>query len=481
MTRRDWFEISHDGWRHLSASRPLGRLLLEAIQNAFDEQATRVRVRLSPSSIEVVDDATGGFDDERLVYTVFLSEKRNDPTRRGRMGRGLKELIASMDSATVETVGTTVEFGERGRSTRRNRRRKGTRLVLERAFTVAELDEARALLATCIPPRGVALRVDRFAVSRPELVLELPSQDLETVVVIDGVERAEMRVTSVSIYTPREGETPQVYEMGLPIDTWNVPWHVDVAQRIPILEGRDGVPDRFKLSLKATLLEAMMSRYLDKRDLRADWVQDVIARWPVKTTLLDAYVSKIFRRGAVLGGTRRANDRARQLGAHVIDAAVISHGAYLALERVLESADDYVRRRSAEFEGEDVEPDETQKAFADAVRWLARRVAGRVIKVRFFKRDPNDAGLLEDAVTDLDTREISFNTQAALRFDDILEPRTLGLVLHEIAHLETAEHDHRFIDRLQLLAGQTAKVLAEGGPPLADALRRGDPDGRGRS
>ncbi len=477
-TRDDWFEISHDGWRHLSASRPLGRLLLEAIQNAFDEQAAKVRVRLSETSIEVVDDASGGFDDERLVYTVFLSEKRNDPTRRGRMGRGLKELIASMDGASVETVGTTVEFSAEGRTTRRNRRKKGTRLVLERSFGEKELMEARALLCTCIPPRGVVLRVDKRTVARPELVLELPSQELETVVVVDGVERAEMRASSVSIYTPREGETPQVYEMGLPIDTWNVPYHVDVAQRIPILEGRNGVPERFKLALKATLLEAMMSRYLDKRDLRADWVQEVISRWPLKMTLLDAYVSKMFRRGAVLGGTRRANDRARQLGAHVIESAVISHGAYLALERVLESADDYVRRRSAEFEGEDVEPDETQLAFADAVRWLARRVAGRVVRVRFFKRDPNDAGLLEDAVTDLDTREIAFNTQAALRFDDILDPRTLGLVLHEIAHLETAEHDHRFIDRLQFLAGQTVKVLAEGGPELAAAIRRGDPDGR---
>lgn len=220
----------------------------------------------------------------------------------------------------------------------------------------------------------------------------------------------------------------------------------------------------------------MISRYLDKRDLRADWVQDVISRWPVKMSLLEAYVSKVFPRGAVLGGTSRANDRARQIGAHVIEASAISHGAYLALGRVLESADHYVRRRSAEFEGEDVEPDTEQLAFASAVRWLARRVAGRVIRVRFFARDPNDAGLLEDAVTDLDTREISFNTRSGLRFDDPLDPRTLGLVLHEIAHLETAEHDHRFIDRLQLLAGQTAKVMAEGGPGLAAALRGGDPD-----
>ncbi|MBW2464671.1 MAG: ATP-binding protein, partial [Deltaproteobacteria bacterium] len=306
MTRRDWFEISHDGWRQLSASRPLGRLLLEAIQNAFDERAQRIQVRLGPSAIEVVDDAEGGFGDERLVYTVFLSEKRQDPTRRGRMGRGLKELIASMHAATVETVGTTIEFTDAGRRAQRNRRKKGTRLVLRRNFLADELSSARALLRACIPPRDVVLRVDGEVVSRPELVLELPSQELETVVVSERVERAELRSTSVSVYMPREGETPQVYEMGLPVETWLVPWHVDVAQRIPLLEGRDGVPSRFKLALEATLLEAMISRYLDKRDLRGDWVQDVISRWPVKTSLLEAYVSKVFPRGAVLGGTSRA-------------------------------------------------------------------------------------------------------------------------------------------------------------------------------
>ncbi len=150
--------------------------------------------------------------------------------------------------------------------------------------------------------------------------------------------------------------------MGLPVESWDVPWHVDVAQRVPLLEGREGAPERFKLSIKATLLEAMIHSYMDKRDLRADWVQEVISRWPVKTPFLDAYVSKVFPRGAVLGGTSRANDRARQLGAHVIDASAISHGAYVALGRVIESSDEYVRRRSAEFEGEDVEPERSASA-----------------------------------------------------------------------------------------------------------------------
>ncbi len=308
-------------------------------------------------------------------------------------------------------------------------------------------------------------------------MLTLSSCELETVELVGGVERAVTGQASVALYAPRPGQLPHLFEMGVPLQAWDVPWHVDVHQRVPLRGDRDGVPERFELRLKALLLESMIHRYLETKDLRADWVHDVIGRFPVKTSVLDAYVSRAYPRGAVLGGTRRANDRARQLGAHVIDAASVSHGAYLALGRVVETADDYVRRRAAEFGGAEVEPDETQRRFAEAVRWLARRVAGRVVRVRFFARDPSDAGLLEDATCDAEAKILSFNVRGPLRFDDLLDPHTLGVVLHELAHLETPEHDHRFIDRLQWLAGQTSRVLAEGGPLLASRLRTGDPDG----
>ncbi len=81
-------------------------------------------------------------------------------------------------------------------------------------------------------------------------------------------------------------------------------------------------------------------------------------------------------------------------------------------------------------------------------------------------------------MTDVDARVISFNVRAPIRFDDVLDPYTFGLVLHEIAHLETPEHDLRFIDRLQAIAGQAVELFAEEGPELAEALRRGDPDRR---
>lgn len=472
--QRGWFEISEDGWARLSSARPIGRLLLEAVQNALDAGATTVSVELGPSELAIEDDAELGITDERLIYTLFLSDKMHDPSRRGRMGRGLKELLASARSARVETVGSTLRFGPEGRHREPSERTRGTRVVVERASAESELLEAGHLLRLVLPPRGVTLRVDGRAIRRPRVLLSLPSTELETVVVEAGVERAATRGARLDLYAPRRGEAPHLFEMGVPIQPWNVPWHCDVGQRVPLGEGRDGATERYVLTLKAMLLEATIHRNLDRRDLTADWVQEVISRWPVRSTFLDAYVSKVFPRGSLLPGTAHSDDRARQLGAHIVEAAALSAGTFSALARVLETSDEFVRRRSRELGGEPVDPNPTHVAFAEAVRFLARRVAGSVVRVRFFARDAGEDGWIEDALTDVSARIVSFNVKSKLAFHDVLEPTTLGVVLHELAHLVTAEHDRRFIDRLQYLGAATANLLAEGGRPLTDALRQGD-------
>ncbi len=467
--RERWFEISDEGLVRRARERPLGRLLLEAVQNALDAGASNVAIDIGETEIVVLDDAPVGISDERLVYTVFLSDKTDDPTRRGRMGRGLKELLATCEHARVETTGATITFGPEGRRRESAERAQGTRLVLGRRTSEDERSRALEMLRLTIPPKGVTLRIDGRIVRRPRALLSLPSCDLETVAVDAGVgvERAVMRPTTLTVYTPRKGEEPRLFELGVPVQRWNVPWHVDVAQRIPLVDTRDQVPERFALAVKATLLEAMLHRYLDRRDLRADWVNDVVARWPVTTTLLDAYVSKVFPKGSVLGATAgdmtsvAADDRARQLGAHIVEAASLSHGAYVALGRVLETSADFVARRASELRGEPVEPDATQLRFAAAVRWLARHIAGSVVTVRFYGATRDATGLLEEARTDVTARVISFNVHAGLNFDDVLEPHTIGIVLHELAHLVTPEHDARFIDRLQLLSGLLIRRLIE--------------------
>ena len=233
-----------------------------------------------------------------------------------------------------------------------------------------------------------------------------------------------------------------------------------MEQRVPLAYGRDGATESYKLRLKQILLEDLASTYLDGNDLRADWVAEVLARTNVAQRTLDTYVSRSFPRKAVLGGSQLTNDRARQLGAprcryhraaqwHAVGAGACDR------KRPRSSSG----QREAELAERPVEPTEQHRQFADFVIWLAKKLCGAKIRVAFVHKPLTSEGLLEDACTNAAAGEIRFNVASRLNFDDPYEPETLGVILHELAHLGHPEHDHAFIDQLQTLAGRTAALL----------------------
>ena len=110
------FEASPEGFRQQNLSRPAAHLVRELIQNVFDEAdgpnpAARCAVtveHLGPKrgvKIRVEDDVPGGFRDEKLIFTIWLTDKQDSPTKRGRMGRGLKEIVSVADRTSVATSG----------------------------------------------------------------------------------------------------------------------------------------------------------------------------------------------------------------------------------------------------------------------------------------------------------------------------------------------------------------------------------------
>jgi hypothetical protein len=181
----------------------------------------------------------------------------------------------------------------------------------------------------------------------------------------------------------------------------------------------------------------------------------------------------MYAPNAILGGSALANDRARQLGATVVDATSMPRGTYAALTRVLERAEDFVRRKEREFNELPLEPDAAQTRFADFVRWLGQRLLGIDLRVIIVRKDPTIDGIVEDAAYDRHRREIKLNVLGKIDFGDPLAPSSLGVIFHEFAHQYVTEHDQRFIEQLQQLAGRGAALLASLGPEIVQRVREG--------
>ena len=106
------FEADPEGFRSQQAGRPAAHLVRELVQNAMDEDGVMnldVLVTYHGSrrgtTVVVRDDAPAGVTDPKLLFTVWLSNKEDSVTKRGRMGRGLKELVSVCDETVIRSCG----------------------------------------------------------------------------------------------------------------------------------------------------------------------------------------------------------------------------------------------------------------------------------------------------------------------------------------------------------------------------------------
>ena len=111
------FTVDTLGMRQLHQQRQPEQLVKELVQNVFDEkEASNCEVtiqREEAGARVIVEDDGLGFSNVSDAYTLMGdTAKRMDPERRGRFNMGEKEVLCVATWATVETVGSTVEFPE---------------------------------------------------------------------------------------------------------------------------------------------------------------------------------------------------------------------------------------------------------------------------------------------------------------------------------------------------------------------------------
>jgi len=220
----------------------------------------------------VQDDSPDGFRDLADAYTMFRpSYKLDNAEQRGRFNIGEKLLLAIATEARITSTTGSIIFGPDGRKTGRKKTHVGSILVATIKMTRAELEEAERLVGTLIPPKGVTTIINGVELQHREPIATA-SYTLQTEVRgEEGGFNQTRRKAEVRVHEVREGETPSLYEMGIPVDTIDCPWHVDVMQKVPLAVDRQSVKGAYHLAVAGHVAEMMADNMTDEES-RAGWV-----------------------------------------------------------------------------------------------------------------------------------------------------------------------------------------------------------------
>lgn len=467
------FTADPEGFREQNAGREPAALVKELVQNALDEAVTRLDVRVGPARrglvIEVEDDLAGGIRRPELVFTLFGSDKRDSPHKRGRMGRGLKEMLSVADRSLVVSehgafAFTRTRYGRWERHTESMRRACGTLVRCEvEAWTAQDGHDVIAFLRRMRPPEGVRLVVDGAELARTTatsvLELELPTVVYERVRG-ERVARERRGRCAVELIPASE---PWIYEMGIPVEPTSFDRSIDVGQRVPLRDRRDTIPESYRRELFGAILSATADELTDEQ-ARADWVlagaRSAALGEGAKQRLVRAYT----------GGYAYAAD------ATTLHAASAHHLQVVSLRAIPEAIRPLVRELAADAREVlrsmvtvpcPVVPATAQNAAERgtvAVFEAIARGIGGAARVLIREGRPSNAA-------DFDRGEISLYRQklGAAFFDDPLGERALALLIHELAHWAPADDAHGldFKTDIERVAGAVAAYCARHGAELA--------------
>jgi len=339
---KDWFSVDHNGLGRLYSGKGRISALAELIQNAWDEDATRVSVTLTPvpgrSLVEIIveDDASKGFANLAHAFTLFApSTKLADPERRGRFNIGEKCVITLCEEAEIASTTGTIRFDSTGRHRLRTSRTRGSRFWGRMKMSRTEYEEVLNLMRTFHPPADILTTINGVPLPNREPLRVLEGMLLPTEISdAEGILRRSTRKTSIRIYDVLPDERASVYEMGIPVVTTDDSWHYDIGQKVPLNMNRDNVPPGY-LQLVRTLVLNAMHDAIDASHATAPWVRQAAADERCSDEATIAVIERRFgeRRVAYDPSDAEGSKLAMSKGYAVVHGGALSPGEWANARR----------------------------------------------------------------------------------------------------------------------------------------------------
>lgn len=279
-----WFEVDKRGLAQLLERKGKAFILYELLQNAWDEETTRVEVTLKriPHSkkvqLTVEDDNPKGFACLDHAFTLFAaSSKKGQAEKRGRFNLGEKLVLALCSEARITSTAGSVIFNEEGRSRGRQKTQAGSIFEGTLTMTEEELQEAEDAVRLLLPPTGITTIYNSHELPVRGALSSLTASLATELADDEGVMRRTQRKTTVEVHEPLEGEVAMLYEMGIPVVETGDRWHLNVQQKVPLNFDRDNVSPAYLSKLRAMAVEHM-SAQLTAEDANAAWVRDAMGK-----------------------------------------------------------------------------------------------------------------------------------------------------------------------------------------------------------
>lgn len=458
----EFITIDAAGWIEQNRGRDPWQLFREVLQNAFDaveeqekEGEVTIEFNTRKRQIRVIDNGPG-YDELKHSWTVYGGNKGDDPTKRGRFSRGIKETLAGVEYAKVSSVSGTAEFFIDHQENEYNRevdedqcRDEGTEVVIQNGeWSTEEFNEMREYVDKLWVPENVKLVVDISGGKattknrvEPSNVL---SMYLPTVKVVDQVLQEERRRTEVEVRYKR-GSSGTIYEMGIPVMMdWDVPYDVNVKQRVPMAEQRNEVDNQFMRRFQPSFINEMMSEFSDDM-LTEEWITSNIDNFRVDDEVKAEYIERRFKedgdKDVVVSSGDAPDDKASQHGHTVVDASDYS-GSVKSVMRKQARSSQSVAREIAQKEESQVEMREEQEEFVEEMLELLEEVPDihpENITVEMWEMAPTMEGEMPKAEFNERSQTIKLNVKSS-QWEE-LSAENVGTFIHEVAHRVGGGHN----------------------------------------
>jgi len=429
----NWFEVSKDGLKKLQLGKPKHYAIRELLQNAMDEEVTRIEVKSSYdkglAEFTIIDNSPIGFRDITDAYTLFKpTYKQVDPQKRGRFNLGEKQAFAICEEAKVKTTKGTIIFDKKGRHTSNQKTEVGTEVSVTIKMSKSEYDSILNEISRYIMPNGV-----QYIINGNEIPHKQPKDTFKAKLLTefekDGIMRQAERETVVEIY--EEPDRKMLYEMGIPVVDIDCDYSLNVQQRVPLGVDRETVRPIFLKELYVELLKHT-AEYLPEESSGATWVRtgltltDRMDKETVETVIKKRYGDKVL---VANPSDPRSIDDAIAHGYHVIRGSEMSKEEWATVKAfdTLQSTSELFEYKAKDVPSiTELTPD--MQALKDLTIRIAKEVFGISVSVDFFK----DSRMVTAQYDQL-TKTVSFNI-AKVDTKQPFRVETIAVIFHELAH-----------------------------------------------